>query len=201
MMTVRIGEDLRAARLTTRLSLSLVGAEVQMSRSKVGRIERGQARRVALVDLCAVAAAVGLDVSVKLYPGPRPGRDAGHVRLLARLQHRIDSRFRWLTEVPLPVAGDERAWDAVIVGDGFRLAVEAETRLGDLQALERRIRLKSRDSRLEPVVLLVADTRHNRDALGAAGGTALSSFPLSGRAVLAALASGCNPGGSGIVLL
>jgi hypothetical protein len=88
----------------------------------------------------------------------------------------------------------------MIRGTRFRLGVEAESRLGDLQALERRVALKARDSRIEQVVLLVADTRHNRDALRAAG-PMLSSFPLSARSIPRSLAVGREPGGSGIVVL
>ena len=67
--------------------------------------------------------------------------------------------LRWRTEVPLLIPGDLRAWDATIVGPGFGVGVEAETRLRDLQAAARRTNLKQRDGELDHVILLVADTR------------------------------------------
>ena len=69
---------------------------------------------------------------------------------------------------------DQRAWDAVITtvaqaGDGrprrCLIGVEAETRLRDLQALQRRLALKRRDGGVDRVILLVADTRSNRAIL------------------------------------
>ncbi len=195
-----LGDELHAARMSTGLSLEAVGDAVDMSREKVRRIERGLAAGATIGDLTAVATAVGLDLSVKLYPGGRPLRDIVHVRLLGRFHARIHPSLGWQPETPVPLPGDRRAWDAMIRGTRFRLGVEAESRLGDLQALERRVALKARDSRIEQVVLLVADTRHNRDALRAAG-PMLSSFPLSARSIPRSLAVGREPGGSGIVVL
>jgi hypothetical protein len=102
--------------------------------------------------------------------------------------------------VVLPIEGDLRAWDAVIGGDGWRLAVEAETVLDDLQAVERRLALKRRDGGIDHVILLVADTRRNRRALASAPG-AFADLPMRTRETLAALGRGVHPGGSGIVIL
>jgi hypothetical protein len=88
----------------------------------------------------------------------------------------------------------------MIVGGGWRQPVEAETVLADAQALERRLALKLRDSGFEDMILLVADTARNRRALRAAP-AAFGRFGLPARRVLAALAAGQQPGGSGIVLL
>ena len=198
---IQLGEELRSARLSTGLSLDAVAGHVGMSPSKVGRLERGVAGSIELVDLTAIASVVGLDLSVRLYPGPRPVRDVAHARLVGRFGERVHPGLAMRTEVSMDIPGDQRAWDAVLFGDAVRVAIEAENRLGDLQALERRIELKRRDSGIASVVLVVADTRHNRDVLRAAGNGALRSFPLPGRAVLRALAEGRDPGGSGIVVL
>jgi hypothetical protein len=79
--------------------------------------------------------------------------------------------------------------------------VECETRLFDVQALERRIALKRRDDGSPDVLLLVPRTRTNREAMTVAGDRLRSAFPLETRAVLSALRAGVRPGGSGIVLL
>jgi hypothetical protein len=81
------------------------------------------------------------------------------------------------------------------------IGIEAEMRLDDLQALERRIALKRRDSGIDIVILLIADTLGNRRRLADHRDVLRSSFPLDTRAVLAALGSGRPPAASGIVVL
>ena len=59
----------------------------------------------------------------------------------------------------MPIAGDLRAWDAVITLAGRRAGCEAETAgLTDIQALERRLALKLRDGDVDVLILVVADT-------------------------------------------
>jgi hypothetical protein len=79
----------------------------------------------------------------------------------------MHAQLRWKSEVPIPITGDQRAWDAVVSGSGQgRVAIEAETRLRDIQALQRRVALKRRDDpSIDSVVLLVAGTRGNRFVL------------------------------------
>jgi len=71
-----------------------------------------------------------------------------------------------------------------------------------VQALQRRVALKRRDDpNITGVVLLLADTRHNRDLLREHGEALRTDFPVDGSRFLAALAAGRIPGGSGVVLL
>ena len=100
----------------------------------------------------------------------------------------------------MPLPGDLRSADVVIDGPSVDEMVEAETRLNDLQALERRVRIKQRDLGVRRVILLVADTRHNRSVLSAHP-EVVERFPVSTRACLAALRLGRDPGGDAIVLL
>jgi hypothetical protein len=109
--------------------------------------------------------------------------------------------LRWRTEVPLGIPGDRRAWDAVIEGRGWRLPVEAESRLRDVQACSRRLMLKRRDDRCDVVLLLVADTRHNRHVLRLAWPDLAAEFPVAGKTALDAVIKGESPSGSGILLL
>ncbi len=88
----------------------------------------------------------------------------------------------------------------MISGIGWRIAVEAETRIHDVQALQRRITLKRRDGGEPDVVLLLNETRTNREALDGSAGLR-DMLPLDGRTMLAALRDGRSPGGSGIVRL
>jgi transcriptional regulator with XRE-family HTH domain len=195
------GRDVRLARIGAGLSLREVGSAAGVSRTKVWRLERGMSGEMTLSSISRVAAAVGLDASLRLFPAGDPIRDAAHVVLLGRLRARIHSDLRWKTEVPLPIPGDLRAWDATIAGLGFVIGVEAETRIRDMQAVTRRTNLKQKDGELDHVILLVADTRANRLAIRLAWDVLRESFPVSQRDCLRALRDGRDPGGSSIIVL
>jgi transcriptional regulator with XRE-family HTH domain len=196
----RVRADIAAARRNSGLSQDAVGAACGISGSAEGRIETGVSRIVDIGTLAAIAAAVGLDLRLRAYPAGDPIRDAGQARLLARLQARVHRSLGWSTEVPLPVPGDLRAWDAVIRGSPWRFGVDAETVIDDIQALERRLALKRRDADVDHLILLVADTARNRRALASAPAS-FADLPLRTRAILAALRDGRDPGDSGIVVL
>src|SRR5687767_3463662 len=104
---VAAGEELRAARVASGLSLATVGAACGMSPSKVGRIERSIAPAVSIADLAVLGAVVGLDLSVKFYPGPLPVRDAGHAGVLGRFSNRLHADLAFRTEVRVGPVGDQ----------------------------------------------------------------------------------------------
>lgn len=184
------------------LSQRQVATVACITQSKVSEIERGSLSTVSLRDLCYLLAAVGMELSARAYPAGPPIRDAAHRTLLDRLRDRAGPGVRWRYEVPLPIVGDQRAWDAVMEVAGFRVAVEAETRVRDVQALQRRTSLKLRDDPgITGVVLLLNDTRSNRDTVRAQGRVLTEQFPLSQRTLLATLKEGRAPETSGLVLL
>ena len=78
--------------------------------------------------------------------------------------------------------------------------IEAETRLNDVQAAERRLRAKQRDLGTTRAILLVADTRHNRAVINHVPDLS-TQFPIGTRACLAALGRGEDPGGDCLVIL
>lgn len=196
----RAGEELRRARLAAGLSQRALGGIIGLSHSAVGRLERGELQRVTVERIAVTAAALGLDLRIGLFPSGSPVRDAAHLALIERLRQRVGPGLRWRTEVPVPLPGDLRSADVVIDGPSVDEMVEAETRLEDLQALERRVRIKQRDLQARRVILLVADTRHNRSVVAAHPELA-ERFPVTMRACLAALRAGRDPGGDSIVLL
>jgi transcriptional regulator with XRE-family HTH domain len=195
----RLRADLDRARRGAGLSVADVGRACGLSRSGVSRALGGH-RPTQLREYASIGAAVGLDVRIRAYRAGDPLRDAGQQRLLERLRRRIPPSLRWRTEVALPGDGDLRAWDAVISGPGWVLPVEAETVIDDVQALERRLGRKQRDSGADHVLLLVAETRRNRRALAAVTAS-LEGFSRDTRAVLRALRDGRSPGTSAIILL
>jgi transcriptional regulator with XRE-family HTH domain len=195
-----IGRQLRIARIENGLSQRSLEQATGLSHAEISRIERGRVADVPLRSLIGVASAVGLALPSRLYPAGDALRDAGHARLLARFRAELHPSLRWRTEVPLPIPGDLRSWDALTGGHDWRAGIEAETVISDSQALERRLSLKRRDGGVDHVILLIADMPRNRRALASAP-AAFADFPLRTRAVLAALRAGTNPTGSGIVIM
>jgi transcriptional regulator with XRE-family HTH domain len=193
-----LGRELRDARIGSGLSQTAVARAAGVSHATVSRVELGRASSANLVVLARIASVLGLDLSARVYPVGPPVRDAAHLALVARFTARLHRSSHVRTEVPLPGTNDPRAWDMVIFGAGPPIAVEAETRLGDMQALERRLALKQRDSGLERVLIVVADTRGNRVVLRTVG--APTGYPRRSRAVLAALAEARDPGASATVV-
>ena len=188
-------------RLQHGLALDAVASAAGVSIACVSRIERGLASTVPVPLLGRLAAAVGLDLSFRLYPSGDPLRDAAHDVVLGRLRVRLHAQLRWAREVPLPRAGDRRAWDAVIRGNGWLAGVEAETRPRDLQALLRRIALKQRDGAVNLVLLVRADTRHNRALVRLHLGDLAEAFPAAPADTLRRLEAGARPAGSSVLLL
>jgi transcriptional regulator with XRE-family HTH domain len=197
----QLGRELRDARrgLGQRQRDLAIGAGV--SASWVSRIERGEVDEVGYRLLCVLFTLVGLDLSSRVFPGGTPLRDEAHRQLLARFRERLPAGTPWRTEVPLSRPPDQRAWDAVVQLWGRRVGVEAEVQLTDLQALERRLQLKARDGEVDRLILLVGDTRRNRDLLREVASGLRGSFPLQGRAALAALRDLSDPGCDLLVLV
>ena len=194
--------DFHEARLASGLSRADVGRAVGISASAIAQFERGELDDIGIEQLCRLSAGVGLETSVRLFPDGDPIRDAPQARLLERMRLRLPAGMRWRVEVPIFGRSDRRAWDAVADGHGCVDAVEAESRVRDLQATVRRIALKARDdSTVGHVVVLIADTRANRQALALGREALRAEFPLATRAAMANLSAGRCPGANAIVVL
>jgi transcriptional regulator with XRE-family HTH domain len=196
-----IGEELREARLEAGLTIRELASNTGISPTQISRIERGALRHVAYETIVILAAALGLDIHLRGYPSGEAVRDAAQLGLLARFRTRLPSDLRHRSEVPLGIPGDRRAWDEVILGPGWSLPVEAETRLRDVQALHRRFALKCRDGGVDRAILLIANTRHNRHVLRLASTEFEAAFPVPGKVALAALDRRVIPPGSAVILL
>ena len=172
-----------------------------MDPSQVSRIERGVLASVTVDQLTRVATVLGLNLSIKLYPGGEPLRDQAQVNLIERFRKQVGPPLVCRAEVPVPMPGDQRAWDLQILGAPELVGLEAESRMRDSQATLRKITLKARDSGINQVILLLAATHANRAAVAAAGAAFHDMFPVSSRAALRALREGRDPGGWAIILL
>lgn len=193
--------ECRQERLRAGISQRQVAQSLGCSRQLITALEAEKLMEVGLTFLSRYASVVGLDLSVRLYPSTRLIRDIGQVRLLDRFHALIGNSWVWRTEVPVSRdPRDLRAIDAVISRARGRVGVEAITRLVDTQAQIRPILVKQQTGALDCMVLLLADTRHNRAVLQVAGGTMRGEFPLRAREVLGDLRAGRQPSANGLVL-
>ena len=196
------GRDIRAARRDIGISIAAAARRAGTSASQFGRIERGVLRRPSVDQVFRAARAVGLEPALRLYPVGARIRDKPQLGVLARFERLLAPPLRMRREVPVPRPGDLRAWDGRI-SDGTAVAsVEAESKLWDAQATERKIALKSRDDPDAGVVILVLNrTAHNRRVLAEHREALRSRFPLDGSAIARALRAGKLPPAGGIILV
>jgi transcriptional regulator with XRE-family HTH domain len=194
-------EEGRGARIAAGLSQEDVARALGLSASRVSRMERGRYTTVPFVVVAQYLSVAGLELSARAYPIGGGLRDIAQVRLVDRLRAHTSAEIRWQTEAPMPIAGDLRAWDAVLHIGPLSVGVDAETRLRDFQAIDRRLALKTRDSGVDHAILLVAATRANRGVLRELGGAIWNNYPISSADALAALKAGRSPQGNAIILL
>jgi len=196
-----IGDQLRTGRHILGVTQTQLGAAIGASPSEVSRRELGRSRRLTGQKLAIHAAAVGLKLSVKLFPLGGGIRDAAQARYIAAFVARVGRLWRVTLEAPIPLPGDLRAVDVLLGSELARIAVEVLTRLADLQAQIRSAQLKARDIGATRLILVIAATHANRNALASARSALLNSFDLDSRRLLADLAAGRDPGRDGIIML
>jgi transcriptional regulator with XRE-family HTH domain len=196
-----IGDELRAARLIAGLTQAQVAAALGISQAEVSRRERGRAPRLRGVDLAVHAAVIGLKLWVRLFNVGAAVRDDAQARYIAAFLSRIGEAWRVILEAVVPIPGDLRAADILLISGHLRIVVEVITRLADAQAQIRAAQLKARDLDATRLVIVLAATHANRDALNSVRDALGRAFSLDTRGVMAALAAGRDPGRDAIVLL
>jgi len=196
------GKEIRDARRSAGVSQRVLAERAAVSRTQLGCLERGDLKDPSLGLICQVARAAGFNASLKLYPDGARLRDGGQLRVLDRFDRVVAPPLRIAREVHLPIADDLRAWDERLTDGRNTASVECEVHLHDIQAVERRIALKQRDDPSAGVViLLLADSAHNRRVLAEHREALRAQFPLDGGAILRALRGGRIPRAGGILLL
>jgi hypothetical protein len=104
----------------------------------------------------------------------------------------------------MPITGDLRSADGTLAVRAeygpADVLIEAETHLDDIQLVLRRGGAKQRDLGAKRFVLLVADTKHNREVIRRHP-ELREWFPVAPRRALAALAKGEDPGGDCLIVL
>jgi transcriptional regulator with XRE-family HTH domain len=195
-----VATALENARVTAGLSVREAARAVGVSPHRIERAERGEPAALTLDLAARIAPVVGLQLAASLHPNGDPVRDRAQLALLERFRKRLHPSLSWRTEVPMPIVGDMRAADGLVGGHFGAILVEAETRVTDCQAVERKASLKQRDLGADRLILVFADTPNNRSVL-ALHPKLRDRFPVRMRGCLAALARGDNSGGDCLVLL
>jgi transcriptional regulator with XRE-family HTH domain len=198
----RLAGELADARRAAGLSQETLAALVGLSQSDVSRFERlRRVDSVRFMDVAAMAAVLGLELGASLYPAGEPIRDKGHQALIGRFRAVLSAAWRVAAEVPLPLPGDRRAWDLLLRIPGQLVAIEAETRIPDIQAFVRRIRQRELEGGAEAIVIVLAESAINRHLLPQLLEALGPRYQTSSRALLKALRTGRPLPGSGVVLL
>jgi transcriptional regulator with XRE-family HTH domain len=188
-----LGDELRAARHVAGLTQRRVAAAIHSSQAEVSRRERGRVPALGIDHLVAHGSALGMRVSVKLWPAGGAIRDAAQARYVAAFVARIGRPWTVTLEAPMPIPGDLRAIDVLLRSAHGRVAVEVVTRLADVQAQLRAAQLKARDAGASRLVIVVAGTHANRRAVAAARPTIVQAYDLDARQVLLDLRAGRIP--------
>ena len=196
-----LGDLLRTGRHVLGTTQKQVGMAIRVSSSEISRRELGRSYRLTGEKLAVHAAAVGLKLSIKLYPLGGGVRDAAQATYIAAFVARIGRAWKVTLEAPVPLAGDLRAIDVLLVAGIVQIAVEVITRLADLQAQIRAAQLKAQEVGATRLVLVIAATRANRAVLASVRSALVAAFDLDSRRVLSELAAGRDPGRDAIVLL
>ena len=196
--------DAESARLDRNLSYASIGQAIGLDRAQVARIFRGRSPSVSVIRVAQLLSVVGFELGARAYPGGPPIRDAAQLSLISRFRRELHGSLTWRGEVPvieIPGSGDRRAWDGAVLGADRSIRVEAETRPRDVQALVRRIALKQRDAQVECVILVLTDSRLNRELVRSAEPDLRSLFPEAPRVALRSLRAGRAPRQNAMLLL
>lgn len=192
--------ELRAERQTANISQRTIARQLDRQQSELNRLERLEFPNVPLVRLAEVAAVLGLELSVRVNRVGDPVRDGASEALIGRFLRQVASAYRVTREVLLPVGG-QRSWDILLRIGPTLIGVEAVTRVRDLQALVRHIRLRERDGGTDHVLLVLSDSLHNRALAGQLLEALGPRFATPRKVLLDALRAGRPVPGSGVLLL
>lgn len=200
-LQLRLLGELRQARLKADVSQREMARRIGWSQTEYWRLESNRTANIGLPDLAAAGALLGLDLSAGLHPVGDPISDRGQQVVIARVRALIGPAWRVYAEAPLPGSGDRRAWDLLLRIESQIVGIEVETRVRDIQALVRRIRMRERDGGVDEIILVLADTRTNRRLMAELTEALGPPYGTSAREIQAALRAGRPVPGSGVLLV
>lgn len=200
-MARRFGAELRLARTTSGLSQRALGEMAGVSQSFVSRVESGS-RRADWPTACALCAATGHDLSVRLFPTRSVSvRDSGQLAVCETIARASAPLRRPRLEHPVG-PGDLRAADLLLIGPEDVIHIEVERRLVDLQAQLRAAQVKRSvlaEQMKVPVrlVLAVPATARNRAVLASLAPILEAALPKTSAEVWHAIRTGQPLGADG----
>ncbi len=202
MLASRLLAELAASRRAAGISQGQLAVALGWSQSEYSRFERAtRLDSTSIVDVAAAAAVLGFKLSGGLHLSGSPVRDAGHQALIERFVRELSSAWRVAREVPLPLPGDRRSWDLLLRLERQRVGVEAETRIRDVQRLVRHIRERERDGGTDAIVLVLSDSRINRELVRELRAALGPEYATPPRQLMRKLRVGQPLPGSGVVLV
>jgi len=200
-LSAGVVRQLREARVTGGLSQKAMARGLGWSQQNYSRFELDQLASVTLIDVCVAASVLGLEPTLTFHRIGPALRDKGHEALIGRLLRLLSPAWKVAREVPFPNPGDPRWWDLILRIPDFRLGVEAETRIRDMQALIRRMKERARDGGADALLLVLSDSQHNRGLVSDLRGGLGEDFGERQSVVVQALRSGARLARCGIILI
>lgn len=199
----RYRREIRHARLGLGKSQALAARQAGIDPATWNRVEKDHLQKVDFAMLGRMAAVVGLDLTVNLYPSARRLHDSPQLELQADTRYLFGPAWDWRTEVHVGIPPDQRAWDLGGTHRRTRLQVrlDAESVFADCQAVMRRIEGKRVADGDPRIVLAVRSSRGNRRGVDEAMDLLRTAFPVDGRVGLAALREGEDPGGNVLLMV
>jgi transcriptional regulator with XRE-family HTH domain len=197
----RLINELRVSRQIAGLSQRALAAEMGWSKSELARLGAFKYPSVSVVRMCELASALGFELSGSLHPLGDGVRDRGQSAAIDRLLGQLHRSYTHRREVPFPVLGDLRSWDLVLRLASYRIGVEVETRVRYVQELVRRIRQRERHGGVDQIVVVLADTVHNRALIGSLRAALGDQYSASPRAIMRAMCAGERLPRSGVILI
>lgn len=205
MLIARSLTELRQTRVGAGVSQEQLASDLGISQGAYSRIETGRLGDVGVIAISQIASVLGYEVSVGLHPIGDPVRDKGQLACGRRFGALLSDRWRVTDETLLPGAGEQRAWDKLLrltdAAPRYQVGADIESRVWDIQAIVRRTRARERDGQVDHILIVLADSAHNRriaDELRRALG---ADYATGSRRIMAALHKGERLSGSGVVLV
>jgi len=202
----RVGADIRQLREDGGASQRKLAAEADIDHALLSLIERGL-REPSITALTAIAAALGADVGVRLYPGAGPRiRDPIQARIIETLVGLLHPRWDRMLEVP--VLRPARGFIDLVLVDRPQTHVISTEVQSEFRRIEQLIRWANQKSQSMPSaqfwdqlpgepkidrLMVVRSTRTNREIAIRFGETFRIAYPASARAAYRALTTGDEP--------
>jgi hypothetical protein len=182
-----------------------MGKELGGSGSAYGRFETFQVDDVGVVRLAEIASLLGYEISLGLHPIGDPIRDKGQLACARRFDALLSNRWRVTDEALLPGPGEQRAWDKLLrlvnSSPTYLVGTDIESRVHDVQAIVRRTRARERDGHVDRILIVLADTAHNRRIVEELGRSLGDTYSTPPRDLVAALRAGTPLPGNGLILI